>query len=190
MSENIEEFLKSLNNKYSDKVALQIRKFFRTEKYTYSDLYKLTHSMISFYSQQGVKVGDTVLIWAPNSPEWVIVFLGSLLSGVVVVPVGLHTTSELIEKYISQTNPKILFCSSFLPVEVNSGIKKVFLEDLIDLLEVQTIDNTYKSSPTILAEIVFTSGTTGEPKGVMITNENIFFSLEQILKSINYHKEY
>ncbi len=194
MFDSISSYLEHIAQKYPNRTALQIRKFLRTEKYSYKELEELSRQTAYWLVSQKIKEGDMVLIWAPNMPEWVIVFFGSLLAGVVAIPVGLHSTKELVEKYAKQTTPKLLFCSKFYPIElasqIRNNLKIVYLEDILDEVKGAKKVPLPRKSKHELAELVFTSGTTGEPKGVTITHHNILFATEQLSKVVRHYKHY
>ena len=188
MFDDIPQYLDTLSGKYKNKYALYVRRFLRTTRFTFKEVGELSSKIASYLVDLGLKPGDCVLIWAPNMPEWVLALFGSLSAGIVVVPVGLHSTKEVVEKYIKQTKPKILFLSKYYPIDIatgsNKGIKKIYLEDLVDMVknvEPKALPRVGKST---LAEIVFTSGTTGEPKGVMISHHNILYETEQLMKTV------
>ncbi len=194
MYETIPEFLSSVADKYPTKYALYIRRFLRTTRFTYREVEQLSFKIANYLLENSLKPQDKVLIWAPNMPEWVLALFGCLSAGIVVVPVGLHSTVEVVEKYIDQTKPKILFLSKFYPIDLKNNeyknIKRIYLEEIIDLVENVELKKLPHISKSELAEIVFTSGTTGEPKGVMISHHNILYEIEQLLKTVPKYKHF
>lgn len=193
MFENIPGFLSTIAAKYPTRYALYIRRFLRTTRFTFKEMEELSLKIASFLLVSGLKQGDCVLVWAPNMPEWVLAFFGCLSAGIVVVPVGVHSTKEVVEKYIKQTKPKVLFLSKYYPIDFSKdskGIKKIYLEDLVEQVENVVPKELPNVNKTALAEIVFTSGTTGEPKGVMISHHNILYEIEQLLKTVPRYRHY
>ncbi|MCL4360397.1 AMP-binding protein [Patescibacteria group bacterium] len=192
MYDTVPEFLSSIADQYGNKTALHIRRLFQTAKYSYRDLETFSRKTARFLAKHHVRPGDRVMIWAPNMPEWVIVLMGSLTAGATVVPAMIHSSGEVVEKYIRRTKPKLLFTSRFYPLGLskNQTVNTLFLEDLPDLLREVDDGPLPTPHPDELAEIVFTSGTTGEPKGVMITQRNILYEIEKLLATIPSYKEY
>ena len=150
MHETVPDFLLYVSKKYGNRRALYIRRFLRTTKFSYWELAELSSKIASYLLANGVKGGDCVLIWAPNMPEWVLALFGALSAGIVVVPVGLHSTSEVVQKYIDQTKPKVLFLSKYYPVDLKKSdqkdLKTIYLEDLVELVSNVEIKKAAPSS--------------------------------------------
>ena len=83
MYKSISTFLEDASDKYGNKTALQIRRLFATQKFSYNDLYLHSIKIASYLDENGIKKGDKVLFWAPNMPEWTIAFLGTISGGVI-----------------------------------------------------------------------------------------------------------
>ncbi len=194
MFATIPDFLAHVSSKYKTRRALYIRRFLRSDIFTYEDIENLSLKIASYLLENGVEEKQTALIWAPNMPEWILAFLGCLTAGIVAIPVGVHSTDEVVEKYIEQTEPKVLFLSKFYPIDfkknAHTKIRRIYLEDLVALVEHKDIKILPAVHSSELAEIVFTSGTTGEPKGVMISHHNILYELAELLKILPEEKEY
>lgn len=187
---SVANLIEKWGEKYGDRVALHIRRYLRTERIKYTDLDRLTKKMGGLLERNGVKKGDRVLIWGLNMPEWTIAFLGCLRFGVILVPVGVNSTVDLVKKYIDQTEPKMMFVSRFMADFEKISIDKIVMEDLIDLLDDCQFGRVNKVSGDDLAEIVFTSGTTGDPKGVMISHQNLLFGVGALLDLIPKYKHF
>src|SRR3989338_2788500 len=152
---------------------IEIRKRLRTLRYTYSDIDTLTGKACAYFAKHAKK-GDRIAIWGPNSPEWVVAFLGALRFGLVAVPIDFRTSKETASKFIAQTKPKLLIVSALLP------IKGIVLEDFLKIISEFEPAKGNKIIPTDLAEILYTSGTTGIPKGVMLTHGNLISSISSM----------
>ena len=172
--------------RYKNLPALCMRPRYRTLSWSYQDLGKAADLIASHLAFAGVGVGDKVLLWAPNSPYWVASFFGILLRGGVAVPLHLENTREFIEKIQKQTSAKILIKQSALKIQLASLASMD-----VDLLPFGETAEGVKSmgGPKIteedLAEIVYTSGTTGDPKGVMLTHRNLLSNIKGVARAIS-----
>lgn len=155
--------------------------------FTYSNLYEFSLLMASYLKEQGVNKGDKVAIWAPNSPFWAFSYFGILLTGAVVVPIDFAGGKNRAETIVKLSGAKFVIQSIYkfekLPT-LASGLKTVMVEDLIFLLKsFNPIKKIIQVKSTDICEIVYTSGTTGNPKGVVLTHKNI---VSNILAACNH----
>src|SRR5688572_458835 len=130
---------------------------------------------------RGVGVGDRVLFWAENSPEWIAAFYGCLLRGAVVVPLDLKSAPDFAARVQQQVSAKLLLSDEPQP---QLNVSRLALNNLADTIAGHS-DKQYTASqikPTDLVEVVFTSGTTAEPKGVCLTHRNLLTNLAPIEK--------
>jgi long-chain acyl-CoA synthetase len=177
---NLADFIQICTKTYGQKIALKFRPRFRTVSFSYSDIYKLAKAYSQILRNNGVERGDRVIIWAYNSPYWVASFFGIQLRGAIAVPLNVQSSQNLIEKITNATGAKFIFKSKILPQISGLNLGFLDLEDikLPEKLEEQALP---KLDQNDLAEIVYTSGTTGFPKGVILTHKNILSNLSQAL---------
>lgn len=140
---------------------------------------------------RGIQKGDAVLLWAENSPEWAIVFWGCLLRGAVVVPIDRISTADFPLRVASQVNAKLLVHSN--EMEPPGLPIPSFAAESISTMIARHPDASY-SSPQLarqdVLEIVFTSGTTAEPRGVVITHGNVLANIEPLEREIKKYLRY
>jgi long-chain acyl-CoA synthetase len=172
--ETIVELLEQAVARHGPRPALVIKPGFRTRIWTYAEIGDLVPRVAGVLRSSGVEPGDRVLIWAVNRPEWGISFLGVLWAGAIAVPADVRTTDEMAMKVAAQTRAKLVLASMpTLKVASRLELPALAIESLVDVARGVTPLPRPQVDPDSLAEIVFTSGTTGDPKGVMLSHRNI-----------------
>lgn len=171
--------------RYSDKRLVSLKKEYVYKRYLYKDIYTYSLKFITLLKEKKIKPGERIAICAYNCPQYFYTFLGSIFYGVVLVPLDFSSSEELVKKFMKITDAKMLITS----------VNKVFCENIENRIDVETLDNLLentrkgKINPGVkeddLVEIMFTSGTTGEPKGVMLTHENLHENMFSVLKVLN-----
>jgi long-chain acyl-CoA synthetase len=187
-------------------VAVVQRRGYRRESWTYDKLAKVAFRLAHELEQRGVRTGDRVLLWGPNSAEWIAAFWGCLLRGAVAVPIDDGATPDFAARVARETSAKLIFASAGKPV-LEPGIPTLNLEDLADTLShpyvVVTHHDARQAPPPIyqsladepitrnhVAQILFTSGTTAEPRGVVLTHGNFLANLEPLERGIDPYRKY
>src|SRR3989344_4928290 len=169
-----------------DQTAMVYRTGIRRFVYSYKDLNKMGRRMARWLDEQGVSKGDRVVVWAPNSPWWAVVYWGIILRGAVVVPVDFVSTKDRVQKIAELTKATLVIQSQYkFDKFVSNTIKTLNIEDLEYIIENKNSKiEIEKINPDDLAEIVYTSGTTGDPKGVMLSHKNLLTNVLQVNEHI------
>jgi long-chain acyl-CoA synthetase len=155
------------------------RRGLRRVRWSYARLVSTAHRFARELEARGVCAGERVLLCGENCPEWAAAFWGCLLRGAVVVPLDKESASEFARSVQRQTEAKLLVAGDEMPAAAGLEISKLSLENLGDYVARHT-DAPYPAEETdesALAEIIFTSGTTSAPKGVMLTHGNLLANL-------------
>jgi long-chain acyl-CoA synthetase len=159
-----------------DREAIRWTNGVRTFVASYLDLYGTIGTVVQYFASQGIQKGDRVLVWAENRMEWAAVFWGCVASGVVAVPVDLRFSEELVRRIEEQSQAKL-------------RIDGVELDRIANLPRVAAFPTAAVTRDDIV-EIVYTSGTTGEPKGVIHRHRNICGNLRPFQKEIHKYERW
>ncbi|HZS92823.1 MAG TPA: AMP-binding protein [Chloroflexota bacterium] len=172
--------------RFGPRAAMTLAREGNSENWTYGDLYRYARRVAQLLQMQGIAPGDRVIIWAPNGPRWVGSFFGCVLAGVVVVPLDVKSSAEFVGKIAAQTEPRLLITTQSSASSPDlPPIPCQAVEDLDAALPEDDPDWTpHAVQPDDMAELVFTSGTTGAPKGVMLSHGNILSDLEAAKKEL------
>lgn len=169
-----------------DKEALRFHNGFRTWTYSYHEVYERLSAFAHSLQQRTIKKGDRLLLWGDNGAEWVICFWGAVVRGVEVIPIDPASSVELIARICSRTNPSLLVCSDRLKTDFNR-LPTVSFSDIWELPATPS-PPVVAIDPQDIVEIVFTSGTTGEPKGVVHRHRNLCANLRPFQKEIERYR--
>lgn len=185
LAELVPEFLRR-----GDEIAFVQRRGYRTVRWSYRQVAQIAFQFARELEARGIGKGENVVLWGPNSAEWVAVFLGCALRGVAVVPLDDDVATEEFAALVSaQVRSRLLVCSrQHLLVNVDSLV----LDDWADLLAKHSAA-AYPSAdivPSDPLEIVFTSGTTADPKGVVITHGNVLANVAPLESEIAKYLKY
>src|ERR1041385_3432809 len=162
-------------------IAYVNRRGFRTLRWTYRQLAEMAFRFARELEARGIGKGDRVLLWGDNCAEWVGAFFGCMLRGAVAVPMDRIAAPDFAQRVMSDVDAKLVVCSTALIPHAGNR-PSMEMENLVELLQQHSAD-LYKPaefSRDDTAEIVFTSGTTAEPRGVVLTHGNILASVDPI----------
>lgn len=174
-----------------NETAVVARRGYRLTRWRYQDLlHAAAHFSVRLRSQ-GVSKGDRVLLWGQNSGEWVAAFLGCLFCGAVVVPMDVIADKDFARRAAEQAGVRVAVIGRELPA-LNLSTPALVLEDVAEFAkETSPAGFSFETAERSDAvEIVFTSGTTAEPRGVVLTHGNLLANLEPLEKEINKYRRY
>ncbi|MQA31818.1 MAG: AMP-binding protein, partial [Luteitalea sp.] len=159
---------------------------FRTRTFSYADVGRAAHGFARRLDSAGVVRGDKVVFFSENRPEWIVAFWGCLLRGVVVVPIDYRSSPELLARVARIVSAKALLVGQDVPpIADTAGAPLWRLADLSWTDAVQPpIEPSVAIGRSDVAEIIFTSGATAEPKGVIITHANVLANIVPVEREV------
>ena len=169
------ELLGSVSQEFADVTALAITPGVRQQRWSHHQVWDFSSRLAHLLKTKGLKKGDGAVIWAPNRPEWVLAYLGCLRAGMILVPLDVRSSTDFVMWIIEQTEPKLGFSAKETANDLASAeLPTIALGDLTELLEEHLQLWTEPSiSADDVAQLMFTSGSTGDPKGLTLSHRNL-----------------
>ena len=162
---------------------------YRTRTHSYRELAGAARSFALRLQDKGLQKGDKVLFWGENRPEWIAAMWGCLLSGVVVVPVDYRASADLLRRVQAVAAAKVLLVGDEVGEHGLTGMpvwKFSSVEWTAPSLPVPSADVSRED----IAEVLFTSGATAEPKGVIIQHKNVLANIVPVEREVQKYKRY
>ena len=141
---------------------------------TYGDLLHNVIAAAATLSELGVDRDDRVILSASNSPAFVHAYLGCHLLGAAAVPIGPKTPASRIDYIRKSIEPRAVFLSDLAQSSATDSIER--FQDFDDATPV----NCPSPEPEAIADVLFTTGTAGKPKGVILTHRNLLAAATNI----------
>lgn len=156
--------------RYGGRIALSLPGPAEADTWSYDRVWGGANAVAHhFRNERGFAHGDRVILIGPNSPQLVTAYFGAMLGGIVVVPLDPSSTEDFIERVERDTEARLILSGFPADDERSRG------RTPLSALPFESARTYAGEAPkaTDIAEVVFTSGTTGNPKGVVLTHRNI-----------------
>jgi len=188
---SLADYLPELRN-LGEECAYTQRRGYRTERWSYRRVADTAEGLARELESRGIVRGDRVVLWGHNCAEWVAAFFGCVTQGVVVVPIDDGSAADFVLRVFQQVNAKLL-------VTTREHARKFADEGKITTFDLDEVGHLARQGvalpkPPLAAndvlEIVFTSGTTAEPRGVVITHGNVLANVAPLEREMQRYLKY
>lgn len=193
-------------DRWPNNVALELQRRDHLESCTYGELHHMAESVGRWIGERGFPKGSRLAILADNHPRWVAAYLGTIASGCVVVPLDTNLHADQITKLLKDSGASAIFCDARhvsiaqpAAAELKLGIvltdpdrmpahppEGKWLATLPEIFDAGP--GGFKPAPAEnddLASLLYTSGTTADPKGVMLTHGNFLGEVDAVFNWVN-----
>jgi long-chain acyl-CoA synthetase len=155
---------------------------FRSRTFTYAEVGQAARGFAARLHQAGITQGDKVIFFSENRPEWIVAFWGCLLAGVIVVPIDYRSSPDFLARVARIVSARLVLVGQDVPpIRDTAGAPAWALHEL-DWAD--GVPPPVTIAHEDLAEIIFTSGATAEPKGVLITHANILANIVPVEREV------
>ena len=168
--------------RFGDKTAVEIQRPItpaggpagdRVERYTYRQLHDMASAWSSWLAQQGIRAGDRCAILAANDAHWCAAYLGILKRGAIAVPLDTNYSAAQVATIVRDSGAKLVFASKKFGLMARGGGVQVVDLHAEPNEPLERLELPEPLEPTAPAVILYTSGTTSDPKGVVLTHANL-----------------
>ncbi|MGA8762952.1 MAG: AMP-binding protein, partial [Candidatus Sulfotelmatobacter sp.] len=194
------------SERWPNNPALELQRRDHIESCTYAELRRMAESVGRWISGNGFLHGDRLAILADNHPRWVAVYLGTIAAGCTVVPLDTALHGDQIAKLLKDSGASLLFCDAkHLPMArealADARLRFVLMDPdrmahgSTDDRWMDTLPAIFKAGPgqfqpvdsplDNVACLLYTSGTTADPKGVMLSHANFLGEVEAVFSWVD-----
>jgi long-chain acyl-CoA synthetase len=178
---------------------------FRSRGYSYGEVASAARTLAARLHALGLRKGDTIVFWSENRPEWIVAFWACLLRGIIVVPIDYRASPDFLARVVTIVSARLILIGQDLPPYTPpAGVPVWKLHELewpFDsparaLAQGSGAAEDSAAPPDVpitrddIAEIIFTSGATAEPKGVVITHRNVLANIVPVEHEVRKYRKW
>ena len=163
---------------------------FRSRSYSYEQVRIAAIAFAGRLRQSGIRKGDKVVFWGENRAEWIVALWGCVIEGVVVVPIDYRASAVLVDRIQQIVESRGILIGDDVRPGATAGGPPIWRMAEIEWPSTASAANRPRIVPEDTAEIIFTSGATAEPKGVVITHRNILANIVPIEAEVTKYRWY
>jgi long-chain acyl-CoA synthetase len=163
---------------------------YRRRGHTYEEVARAARGFAATLAAAGFTKGDKVVFWGENRPEWVAAYWGCLLSGIIVVPIDYRSSAEFVLKVRGLVDARlILIGDDVSQLPSGHGFQHVWPFADFDWRGDAPMPTAAITRDDII-QIIFTSGATAEPKGVVIRHRNVLANIVPVEREVLKYRKY
>lgn len=159
---------------------------FRTRHFRYDEISAKAHAFAARLRAAGIRKDDKIILYGENRPEWIVALWGCLLEGVIAVPIDYRSSPDFVERIGRLVDAAAILTGD--EVSLPASPKIWTLASLNDTRPGALTTPAIQKDQ--IAEIIFTSGATAEPKGVIITHRNILANIVPVEREVQKYRKY
>ena len=195
---DLADLFDTATKRFPTRVSMKIERNGRMEQYTYEDVRELALRAAGFLADKGIKQDDRVILFSHNMPEWGLTYFGIIKAGATAIPIDPASSVDEIISFAKAGEASAIVISPKL-LEENPELKDRFKKEKLTV-EIFTFEDVFEMPAeneeakrlallpnrivaTSPVSLIFTSGTTGTPKAVMLSHKN-FTSMVSMLSSV------
>lgn len=171
---------------------------YRSYTYTYDDIRQTAINFSHRLVTAGVEPADKVVVWGENCPEWIAALWGCLLARAILVPIDFRASPRLLAQVSKIVSARVVLVGEGLEAPSLSGGIEIWRLASLTMFATghsgvstsEATSSTAQASPEELAEIIFTSGATADPKGVQLTHRNILSNVVPVEREVLKYRMY
>jgi long-chain acyl-CoA synthetase len=165
---------------------------YRRRRHSYEDVGRAARGFAKKLAAAGLKHGDNVIFWGENRPEWVVCYWGCVISGIIVVPIDYRSSADFVEKVRQLVQARVVLAGDDVPYRPDPaktpGVAWWRFGD-VDWQADGPMPAIPASGDDVI-QIIFTSGATAEPKGVIIRHRNVLANIVPVEREIAKYRRY
>jgi long-chain acyl-CoA synthetase len=191
MAKSLAEYFLHHFRAHAHECAFRQRRGYRTVSFKYGEVLQMAFGFARLLQARGIAKGDRIMLWGQNSAEWVAAFFGCTISGVVVVPMDDGASTDFAVRVFCQVEAKLLIASQKHISDHEIGaVPTLAFEAFAPSTTDFSPPSTAALSGDDILQIVFTSGTTADPRGVVITHANVLANVAPLEHEMGRYLKY